>query len=924
MTDSWDRAKQLFYQALERPVADRERFLAEQPAAERAEVESLLAALDRAPSERRAEQPGERIGHYRLQQRIGEGGFGTVWMAQQIEPIRRQVALKVVKLGMDTDEVLARFEVERQALALMDHPSIARVLDAGATDRGRPYFAMELVRGVPMTRYCDEQNLATRRRLELFCQVCQAVHHAHQKGIIHRDLKPSNVMVTQQDGEPLPKVIDFGIAKATTRRLTEKTVFTQFGVFLGTPEYMAPEQTEISDLDVDTRADVYSLGVLLYELVTGTKPFELRAVLPRGYSELIRVIREEDPPKPSTRIGALGEELGAIAKQRGSNAKRLGKLVEGELDWIVMKAIEKDRRQRYDSAGAFAADVRRHLRDEPLVAGPPTAAYRLRKYVRRHRVAVLTGSLVGAALLIGTVVSTLGLWSASERAAEAKASAVRAETVVQLLTDMLSAADPSRIEGPHYTVRQLLDDFDAGLGDRLSDQREVQATVHQIMARAYTNLAAFERAEHHADAALAAAEAINGDSDLVVTALLDRARIDTIRGDYAAATAFLTRAEETWRRPDRAPDVLFARLLSHRAEVARHQNDLERAESWAREAVVLLERRGGDDPARVTGLLALGHVLETRGDIDEAERTFRQAHAAARGIRGEQHPDTCAALAGVAQLLHKHGRLVEAEVAYRQVLAALRCIYAGPNQPEATTLDGLAAVRSSLGAHDEAEQLVRESLSMRRRLFGDRHEDVATCLDDLSILLARRGKLDEAVPMAEEALSIRRDALGPDDIFVALSLDNTAFVYRLKGEFDRAASRSREALAMRERVLGADNRTIAATAAALAEALVEQGLLSDAEAAARRALAVARLHEKRPHVLARRAALLGRVLFRRREFAAAEPALLEACELLPPGARGRRAAIEAAIALYDAWEKPDDAAVWRAALKALANGNDRH
>jgi serine/threonine protein kinase len=327
---------------------------------------------------------GTAIGPYKLIQAIGEGGMGTVWMAQQTAPVKRLVALKVIKPGMDSRQVLARFEAERQAVALMDHPNIARVLDAGATAAGRPYFVMELVKGVPITRYCDDHRLTPRQRLELFVPVCQAVQHAHQKGVIHRDLKPSNVLVAQYDGRPVPKIIDFGIAKATGQQLTEHTLVTGFGAVVGTLEYMSPEQAELNQLDIDTRSDIYSLGVLLYELLTGSTPLEKKRLKEAALLEVLRVIREEEPPRPSARLSTT-DELPAVAANRGMEPKRLSGMVRGELDWIVMKCLEKDRSRRYETANGLAADVQRYLADEPVLACPPSAGYRLHKFARRHK-----------------------------------------------------------------------------------------------------------------------------------------------------------------------------------------------------------------------------------------------------------------------------------------------------------------------------------------------------------------------------------------------------------------------------------------------------------------------------------------------------------------------------------------------------------
>jgi serine/threonine protein kinase/Tol biopolymer transport system component len=434
MTDArWQRAKQVFHEALEKSGPERAKFVAAASADDnelRAQVEGLLNAHSEAreflssptgpaPSEALKaaaavlaagppEAPGTRIGPYKLLQVIGEGGFGVVYMAEQEHPIRRRVALKVIKLGMDTKEVIARFEAERQALALMDHPNIARVLDAGATESGRPYFVMELVKGIPITEYCDANQLTARQRLELFADVCKAVHHAHEKGVIHRDIKPSNVMVTLHDGEPVPKVIDFGIAKAMNQPLTEKTLFTAFGEFIGTPWCMSPEQAAMGGLEIDRRCDVYALGVLLYELLTGTTPFEPEELRSRAFLEIMRIVREEDPPTPSARLNTLGKRLAEVANRRHAEPHALAKLVRGDLDWIVMKAMEKDRRRRYDSAADLADDLLRHFRHQPVNARRPGATYRLSKFARRRRGPLLAGAGIAVAVVGGGAIAKVG------------------------------------------------------------------------------------------------------------------------------------------------------------------------------------------------------------------------------------------------------------------------------------------------------------------------------------------------------------------------------------------------------------------------------------------------------------------------------------------------------------------------------------
>jgi WD40 repeat protein/serine/threonine protein kinase len=373
-----------------------------------------------------SERPGTQIGPFKLLQVIGEGGMGVVYMAEQTEPVERRVALKIIKPGMDSRQVIARFEAERQALAMMDHVNIARVFDGGTTENGRPYFVMELVHGVPITKYCDDNHLTPRQRLELFVPVCQAIQHAHQKGIIHRDIKPSNVMVTLYDGQPVPKVIDFGVAKATEQKLTERTLFTQYGTMVGTLEYMSPEQAEMSALGVDTRSDIFSLGVLLYELLTGSTPLSHQRVKEAAYAEILRLIKEEEPPKPSTRLSDSGEALASISANRHTEPAKLTKLVKGELDWIVMKCLEKDRNRRYETANGFAADVQRYLNDEQVLACPPSVGYRLAKFMRRNKGPVLAASVILLLLIGGIVGTTLGLLQAQRSEAHAQGEAIKA------------------------------------------------------------------------------------------------------------------------------------------------------------------------------------------------------------------------------------------------------------------------------------------------------------------------------------------------------------------------------------------------------------------------------------------------------------------------------------------------------------------
>jgi serine/threonine protein kinase/tetratricopeptide (TPR) repeat protein len=441
-----------------------------------------------------SEGPGTIIGRYKLLEKIGEGGFGVVYVAEQKEPVKRRIALKIIKLGMDTEQVVARFEAERQALALMDHPNIAKVLDAGATETGRPYFVMELVRGVPITQYCDENNLPTLDRLQLFIAVCHAIQHAHQKGIIHRDIKPSNILVTLHDGVPVPKVIDFGIAKATQTELTNKTIYTQFQQFIGTPAYISPEQAEMSGLDIDTRCDIYSLGVLLYELLTGKTPFDAKELVQAGLDEMRRTIREKEPLRPSTRLsGFTPEELTATAKRRSGDAPKLIHALRGDLDWIVMKCLEKDRTRRYETAVGIAADLKRYLQNEPVNARPPSNLYRIQKFVRRHKRGAIAAAAVALALVLGLGLATFAFLRerdarleqlATEK--ERKAETVRADAVGAFMGQLLTTTAPELLQQGHQRpVRKLLEAADGFASKALSEAPLAELQLRGMMAPLY-------------------------------------------------------------------------------------------------------------------------------------------------------------------------------------------------------------------------------------------------------------------------------------------------------------------------------------------------------------------------------------------------------------------------------------------------------
>lgn len=554
----------IFFEVIEKKPRDRDAFLEKSCGdndALRQEVRALLDAqespdtyLQRPVVDLAAtngatidEREGSQIGRYKLLEKLGEGGFGLVFMAEQTSPVRRRVALKIIKPGMESKEVVARFEAERQALAMMDHPNIAKVLDGGTTDSGRPYFVMELVKGASITEYCDANRLPTRARLELFQQVCRAIQHAHQKGIIHRDLKPNNVMVTLHDGVPIPKVIDFGVSKALSQPLTERTLFTRYGQIVGTPQYMSPEQAEMSGLDVDTRSDVYSLGVLLYELLTGNTPFDADELREAGFDGMRRIIREQEPVKPSTALSTLKEKAATlIATQRSLPPNALRQAVAGDLDWIAMKCLEKNRNRRYETANDLNRDIDRHLADEPIAAGPPSLAYQLKKFYHRNRAAATTAAAIGTILVIGITTTTVA-WAqeirirqlaveqgqiaeanadkARNEAEKAKRAARRAQSSLDAFTSLLARASPDPEKGSEVRVSDLLKSFATDLDSAEFDDKKVELEVRLTLAKALRRFSMFDdESEQYARAEKIAREVFPPESLELAEFLLERAR----------------------------------------------------------------------------------------------------------------------------------------------------------------------------------------------------------------------------------------------------------------------------------------------------------------------------------------------------------------------------------------------------------------
>jgi len=773
----------------------------------------------------------ETIGPYRLLVKIGEGGMGEVWRAEQVAPLRRQVALKVIKSGMDTKEVVARFDAERQAIAWMDHPAIARVYDAGETPRGLPYFAMELVAGDPITSYCDRQRLSVRERLGLFLQVCEGVQHAHQKAIIHRDLKPSNILVSIQNGKAVPKIIDFGIAKATSGRLTEETLYTGLGTMIGTPEYMSPEQVEMTPLGLDTRADVYALGVLLYELLTGTLPFDFRELREGAHEEIRRRIREVEPKRPSSCVKVLDERSAEVARNRRTEAVRLVSRLQGELDWIVLRALEKDRTRRYGSAAELAADLERHLRDEPVAAGPPGVVYRARKFVRRNRL----GAAIAAAILIGLVAVAVVASVQARRIAKERDRADReaeaSSRVTDFLVELFRVSDPEVAQGKSLSARELLDRGAASIKSDLGTEPLVQARLMLTMGNAYMNLGLYEEAESHLRDSVEQRRRLLGEEDPDTLASMHMLAENLwLEGRFTEAEALARKTLDLRRRVlgEADPATLASANLLGTIQVESGNPRAAAAELGQS----LGTRRGApgiDDREGAKSLKTVANANLMLGRYPIAESQFREALEQQLQLYRHENLETLEDRNLLALTCFLQGKYAEAEALYREGLEASKRLY-GPDH--LTTLElqaGVGASKFLEGSREEGEAIYRRSLEARLKLYGEDNPFTQQQVFGVGMMSLFEHRYTEAEAAFRQASDGFRRLTGPDRYNTLWALDGLAVAALHNGKPAEAENILVQVVDTSRRVLGADHPHTRDSMRHLAEVYADQGRYADAE-----------------------------------------------------------------------------------------------
>ena len=931
------RIEELYHAAREREVDERAAFLRDACGSDealRSEIEALLAqdvvsgplerpawaaAASRGATESLlpAEGGATTIGRYRLLQKIGEGGMGEVWLAEQQEPVRRRVALKLVKTGMNTREVMTRFESERQALALMAHPAIATVFDAGSTEQGTPYFVMEYVAGVPITTYCDSHRLTTRERLKLLMRVCEGVQHAHQKAIIHRDLKPSNILVTEIDGQAAPKIIDFGIAKALTQKLTADTVFTRLGAIIGTPEYMSPEQALSSGEDIDMRTDVYSLGIILYELLAGAPPIELRRM---PLEEFLRKLREEEPLKPSTRIRTQAAATSTeMARRRQTEPVALARQVRGDLDSITLKALEKDRARRYGSPSDLAADIERFLKNHPVLAVPPSVAYRARKFARRHRAALITAATVALILIAAAAISIRQSIRANSEAAVAQAVDDFLQNDLLAQASVATQSGPSAKPDPHLEVRTALDRASARIAGKFGQHPEVDAAIRYTIGQTYMDLGLYPEARVQFERALVLEQRVLGVRNPKTLKTIDRlGRTTFMQGKYPEAEALEGQALKVQRHVlgPQHPDTLVS--MTDLANVYRLEGKLAQAEALDSETLTIRRRiLGREHPDTLASMTGLANVYREQGKYPQAEALdsetlqirrrvlgpehpgtliamsnlsasyyaqakyvqadalLRQTLEIQRRVLGPEHPNTLVSLVNLANLNYVQGKYAQAEALYSQALEIQRRVLGFEHAATLLSTTNLADTYQQEGKFARAEALQSQTLELRRRTLGPEHSETLTSMSDLAVTYALQGRYTAAEPLFSRTLEISRRVLGPEHPSTLFFHVEFAAMYQRQGKYALAEAHAAQALVGQRRAFGSASPFTMDSAADLALAYVSEGKFAESEPLAREALDFYRKNQPDDWQRFRAESLLGESLAGQRKYADAESLLVE-------------------------------------------------
>jgi serine/threonine protein kinase/tetratricopeptide (TPR) repeat protein len=898
MTDErWQRGWDLFHAALAIDPSGRAAFLDQgcaDDAALRAEVMQLLEAHDEAPAflEHRLSLDadsfdadpleGQRIGAYVVRRVLGEGGMGVVCDAEQQGVVRRRVALKLVRPGMESREIAARFTAERQALALMNHPNVATAYEVGVAGDGRPFVAMEYVDGPPITEFCDRHRLDIRQRLRLFLDVCDAVQHAHQKGIIHRDLKPSNVLVDTRDGKAAPKVIDFGIAKAIDAGSADRSFHTQIGNIVGTPAYMSPEQAGIAGIDVDTRADVYSLGVLLFELLVGSLPIDPSRLRGARPAEIERLLFEGDAVRPSQRFNALGSGRAVAAHNRSTRPSTLLRVLRGDLEWVVAKAMERDRTGRYATVSDLAADVSRYLAHEPVQAGPPTAGYRVRKFVVRHRTGVSVAAVIAIAVAV-FVVLTIRQSAATQRALEqAEAERMRAEQVGGFLVELFEVPDPGEVRGNAVTAREILDRGAQRITQSLATQPEVRARLMNTIGNVYRNLGLYDPAEALLTEALEQRRALHGPAHAeVADTLTNLANVTQMRGDYREALAGHREALEMRRLLLGPGHADVGESLSNICTLHRLLGEDDAAIESCEEGLAIREQQLGPESLEVaTTLVNLATALNQKGDFERAEAIHRRALDIRRARLGDNHLEVARSKNNLAAVLFRRGRESAAEPLYREALATMQSVLDPAHDDLANVMNNLAVVLRGRAELEGAEDLYRQALAIRRTRLGPRHPEVAVALNNLAFVVKDRDNPSGAADLYREALEIFRESLGESHVNYANVLHNLAEVLFEAGD-PRAEVTAREALTRKLTVLPRDHPSTAASLLLVGHLQALHGQPGPAEPTLREALASLRrtLPEEHPRV-AQAKARLGSCLLDLKQYDEAASLLREGHKVL--------------------------------------------